>query len=1451
MRLFGWNLIGPLTVLVSASTLRGAAAYDHMTCVDATGSVYGNHPEQDCDWVDFDSEDRCDLSYRGTLVSDECPVTCDTCGFSVNSNSIQTDESCYIKGYDITVSFTNKNPRGDDWVGVYASDANLDDLGHPLLWFWACGDQHCNAKAKANTVVFGADPPVETQQAEWPLPPGEYIAVLARNSGPSYTPYATSDVFEVKAVGATCSAPETPMPTPSPTPAPTPTPKTAPTPDYSAPGIDTVVTDAACYVMSSDDITISFTNSNPARDDWVAVYYADADVTDLGHPIMWVWLCGTQDTKCQVSAGSVVFGAGDPDESGTSSWPLGPGTYIAVLARNVEPYSPYAMSSEFVVVPMDGSCTPTDPPTPMPTPAPTVAATPEPTMAPTPEPTMAPTPTPKFSPTPEPTVYVETPAPTPPDYGTPAPVGEDSIMTDETCYVKPDDIKVTFENVGARKADWVGIYYANANTTDLGRPILWLWTCGTQDCRGRVSSGMLVFGEGPPDESGTGEWPLAPGTYVAILARNQDPYMADAISAPFVVVAPDGSCTPTAAPTPEPTAMPTPEPTPEPTPAPTPGPTPEPTPEPTPGPTPAPTPEPTPSPTPAPTPGPTPDPTPAPTPEPTPAPSPAPTPDPTPAPTPAPSPGPTPEPTPAPTPDPTPEPTPGPTPAPTPEPTPGPTPEPTPGPTPMPTPSPTPNPTPAPTPAPTPVPSTVTTDMSCYANGDDITISFVNGEPERDDWVGVYRVGANLDNLGNPLMWVWLCGNQRDKCEVSEGSIIFGEGPPDETGTKRWPLPYGDYVVVLVRNEHPYAAYAVSAPFEVRAPGSDCPGAPTPMPTPAPTPRPTPAPSPSPTPMPSQVYTDMSCYHVDEDISISFINGEPMRGDWVGIYAPDADLDYLDNPIMWVYLCGTQAEKCKVDDGTIVFGRGRPLETGSMAWPLAAGTYIAVLARDGHPYVGYAASAPFEVKPYGSDCPGAPTPMPTPAPTPRPTPDPTPRPTPNPTPPPTPRPTPGPTPGPTPRPTPSPTPAPTPAPSMVYTDMSCYAAGEDISISFINGEARNGDWVGIYAPDADLDYLDRPIMWVYLCGTQTEKCKVDDGTIVFGRGRPLETGSMAWPLAAGTYIAVLARDGHPYVGYAASAPFEVKPYGSDCPGAPTPMPTPAPTPRPTPPPTPRPSPAPSMVYTDMSCYAKGEDISVSFINGEARNGDWVGIYYPDADLDYLGDPIMWVWLCGDQSYQCKVDDGTIVFGAGKPVETGTMSWPLAPGTYKAVLAREGHPYVGYAESATFEVKAPGSDCPGAPTPMPTPAPTPYSTPKATPYPTPKATPYPTPYPTVSTTIETNKGSYTLNEDVSVTFYVGSPMNGDWVGIYYADALDVSYLGNPLLWLWVCGTQTCGGSRSSGTLVFGEDYPEEKGSISWPLPAGKTYVAVLSRNSHPYMAIAVSDEFEVTTHGGYR
>ena len=112
---------------------------------------------------------------------------------------------------------------------MYASDANLDDLGHPLLWFWACGDQHCNA-ALANTIVCGADAPVETQQAEWPLPPH----CRPRPQQQQWSVLHSSDVFEVKAVGATCSAAETPMPTPSATSAPTPTPKTAPTPDYSA-----------------------------------------------------------------------------------------------------------------------------------------------------------------------------------------------------------------------------------------------------------------------------------------------------------------------------------------------------------------------------------------------------------------------------------------------------------------------------------------------------------------------------------------------------------------------------------------------------------------------------------------------------------------------------------------------------------------------------------------------------------------------------------------------------------------------------------------------------------------------------------------------------------------------------------------------------------------------------------------------------------------------------------------------------------------------------------------------------------------------------------------------------------------------------------------------------------------------------------------------------------------
>jgi hypothetical protein len=92
----------------------------------------------------------------------------------------------------------------------------------------------------------------------------------------------------------------------------------------------------------------------------------------------------------------------------------------------------------------------------------------------------------------------------------------------------------------------------------------------------------------------------------------------------------------------------------------------------------------------------------------------------------------------------------------------------------------------------------VTTDAGCYAFGQqEITLSFRNIEPQKDDWVGVYEATTTEGEddgepavLGGLSAWSWLCGNKRDQCKVGAGSV-----------TVPW-LPPGTYRAIMARNDH-------------------------------------------------------------------------------------------------------------------------------------------------------------------------------------------------------------------------------------------------------------------------------------------------------------------------------------------------------------------------------------------------------------------------------------------------------------------------------------------------------------------------------------------------------------------------------------------------------------------------------------------------------------------------
>lgn len=161
----------------------------------------------------------------------------------------------------------------------------------------------------------------------------------------------------------------------------------------------------------------------------------------------------------------------------------------------------------------------------------------------------------------------------------------------------------------------------------------------------------------------------------------------------------------------------------------------------------------------------------------------------------------------------------------------------------------------------------VSVDKTCYNYGESIVASFANMDPRRDDWIGIYSVSAAEDGTSNmilmaeePLLWLYLCGEQDDMCKVSYGMLTFGSEAPVVTGESTFPLDAGVYFALLLRDGWPpYSAFVASDSFEIKAAGEYCSHGPTP-PSSYPAPHPptsaygTPAPVPPPTPAPRESY---------------------------------------------------------------------------------------------------------------------------------------------------------------------------------------------------------------------------------------------------------------------------------------------------------------------------------------------------------------------------------------------------------------------------------------------------------------------------------------------------------------------------------------------------------------------------------------------------------------------
>ncbi|MGK3734220.1 MAG: hypothetical protein ACI8RD_004160 [Bacillariaceae sp.] len=119
----------------------------------------------------------------------------------VNAISVLSD--CYVPSVDVEVSLTNCEPDSDDWVGLFLVDEQFDSnsLQNPNIWSWACGTRNCREEVNKNLIPVSQ---IHAGNGEWPLEPGTYVAVLARNSAQPYTAYAVSEAFIIE---ETCSTP--------------------------------------------------------------------------------------------------------------------------------------------------------------------------------------------------------------------------------------------------------------------------------------------------------------------------------------------------------------------------------------------------------------------------------------------------------------------------------------------------------------------------------------------------------------------------------------------------------------------------------------------------------------------------------------------------------------------------------------------------------------------------------------------------------------------------------------------------------------------------------------------------------------------------------------------------------------------------------------------------------------------------------------------------------------------------------------------------------------------------------------------------------------------------------------------------------------------------------------------------------------------------------------------
>ncbi|CAB9503274.1 Putative ascorbate peroxidase [Seminavis robusta] len=109
------------------------------------------------------------------------------------AQTLQLSRLCFEIGQEIAIIFQNgRNPSSTDWIGLYPHD-DINPTEEPLIWYWTCGNQDCDVAMARGTVMFSQNDPIEG----WPLSPGSYRAVLAKDDPMFYRFIDISVAFRV------------------------------------------------------------------------------------------------------------------------------------------------------------------------------------------------------------------------------------------------------------------------------------------------------------------------------------------------------------------------------------------------------------------------------------------------------------------------------------------------------------------------------------------------------------------------------------------------------------------------------------------------------------------------------------------------------------------------------------------------------------------------------------------------------------------------------------------------------------------------------------------------------------------------------------------------------------------------------------------------------------------------------------------------------------------------------------------------------------------------------------------------------------------------------------------------------------------------------------------------------------------------------------------------------